>query len=321
MSILKRLMVGLVACFGAGCGARTFHEQRLLDPCITDGKRLTVYASLEHGTRETRGSHFNPNGTKTVESVTQGDLYEVEFDLRGDAATLTGIRHLLRVAGRPLASAISTTEKSLSQVPLTPVDSTETLVRAPSGDRCCVRSRDRFVVYADAARTTELDSGTVPALGILRFTAGGERLYVISSDSEGRVSRISTSSVGSRGTWDEIRYDAAQTPLDAHPGATSVEGFDVLDGEPVLLLRKYYAPGNSSPSPRPQSFAILRGGRVVAIWTAETAGLIRPDIRAVVGWYRSGGSLQATFALRSLDDGSSRTWQIDARPVLDQPRR
>ncbi len=32
MSILRRLALGLAACFGVGCGSRTYQEQRLLDP-------------------------------------------------------------------------------------------------------------------------------------------------------------------------------------------------------------------------------------------------------------------------------------------------
>ena len=321
MSILKRLVLGITACFGSGCGSRAFEEHRLLDPCITDGARLTVYASVERGTRETHSGVFNPNGPSTWDRVAQADLYELEFELRDDAAAISRTRHLLGIQGRPLAPAITETDGRLDLAPLPPEGEREARELAPTGSRCCVRRGDRFFVYSDAARGTELDAGTVPAPGSVRFTWDGERLYIISWDAEGRVSRIFSTAVGSGGEWDEFRYDAELTPLDGDRGATYVEAYDLLDGEPVLLLRKCYTSSNGSPAPRVNTLAIVRGTRVVSTWTGDELGWIQPDIRAVVGWQRSFGALQATLTLRSLDDGSLRTWEIDARPVLDRPAR
>jgi hypothetical protein len=62
--------------------------------------------------------------------------------------------------------------------------------------------------------------------------------------------------------------------------------------------------------------ALLHGQGLVATWTGDPPGWIRPDLRAVLGWHYSFGSLQATLTLRSLDDGSSRSIAVDARPAL-----
>ena len=320
MSVLKRLLLGVTACFGSGCGSRDFLERRLLDPCITDGTRLTAFVGVERGVRTTSGGSFNPNGPRTTDAVAQADLHQVEFTLGDGAATLTGARHLLGIAGRPLASAITTTDGGLSLAPLPSADDAEMRVIAPTGNRCCVQRQGRFTVYADATRTTELDAGIVAAPGQLRFTWNGERIYLIVCDAEGRLSRIHTTAVGARGAWEMLTYDAATMPVDGDPGSTFVEAYDRVDGDPVLLLRKHYT-AREGAERRSATCSILRGSRLVSTWTDSAPGWIQPDIRAVVGWQRSHGSLQATLTLRSLDDGALRMWNVDARAALTRPGR
>lgn len=315
-SLLRRLSLGLAALLGAGCGARTYTERCLLDPCLTDGTTLTVYLSVETGTRETSGGAFNPTGPQTKTTVTRSDLYQADFALSRDTATFLAGKHLLGVEGRSLDTAITTTDGLLNLVPPSATNDAEVVCLAPLGQPLCVRRDDRFTIYSDASRGAEVDAGSVPTLARLRLTWNGDRLYAIDSDAEGRISRIHHTTVGSGGVWESLVYDAGVTPLDADPGRTYVEAYDVLDGEGVLLLRKSYDQSGNMSEYRGQSYALLRGQRLVATWTGDSPGWIRPDLRAIMGWHRSHGSLQATLTLRSLDDGSLRTIAVDARPAL-----
>jgi hypothetical protein len=187
---------------------------------------------------------------------------------------------------------------------------------ASDGQRLCVRLRDRFTVFGDTARGRQLDAGTVPTLANLQFTWAGDRLYAIETDAAGGTSRVHHTRVGSGGAWESLTYDPASMPVDAEPGQTWVEAYDMVDGEAVLLVRKSYARGAGAAGSRGPTYAILRGPRLVASWSGDPPGRIRPALRSIVGWHRSLGSLRAVLTLRSLDDGSVRRIAVDAGGAL-----
>lgn len=311
--LLKRLMLGLAAIVPIGCGTRSYREHNLLDPCITDAATLTVYVKVETGTKKTSDPAFNPMGPRTTVTVERADLYRADFKIAGGAAAFLSSEHVLGLDGRPLEEAITAGDGFLALIPPPGAADDEMHTLAPRGNGYCV-VRDGYTVYTDTARTTEVDRSAREIRDALRFTWMGDQLYYVETDVAGRVSRIHRTKVGSGGVWDEMTYDAALTPIDAHPGRTYVEGYDLLDGEPVLLLRKSYDAGAAID--RGSTGALLRGGRLVATWSSPEPGWIRPDIRAFVGWTRSYGSLRATLTLRSLDDGSLRTIPVDATPAV-----
>lgn len=312
MSLLRRLCVGIAALFGFGCGPRAYTERLLLDPCITDGASLSVYVQVETGTAETTGGGFNPTGPRTTRTVDRADLYRADFALSGSTATLIGSEHLLGREGKALDQAITTTDGYLGLTRPPP----DHILVAPLGNYVCEHGDGRFTVYADNDRTKVVDRGDLPKPSFLRFTWSGERIYAIDSDAEGRISRIRHTRVGSGGVWEEIGYDAAATPIDADPGQIMVEAFDLLDGEPILLASKSYVQTGGMMDYRSSTYALVRGQRLVVAWTGDPPGWIRPDLRALVGWHRRYGSLQATLTLRSLDDGTERSLAVDATPAL-----
>jgi hypothetical protein len=321
MSLLRPLVLGLAACLGSSCGPRAYQEQRLLEPCLTDGSTLTIFIGVKSGTREVSRGGFSPNGPHTTTRIERADLYRADFVLTGDAATLTDTQHLLGLDGRSWDTAITTADGFLSQVPPPPENDTEIQVLAPQGNGFVVFAKSRYTVYADPTRTQVVDVGTAPDPGFLQFTWSGERLYLIAADVEGRRFRILSTVVGSQGVWEEVVYDALVTPVDADPGRTYVEAYDVLDGQPLLLLRKQYAQREGHPHPRRSTYSLLHDQRLVATWTGDPPGWIRLDLRAVVGWNYRIGVLEATLTLRSLDDGGLRSITVDARPALIHARR
>ncbi|MCC5886076.1 MAG: hypothetical protein JJT88_06530 [Gammaproteobacteria bacterium] len=316
MVILRRALLALAVCFSWGCGPRSYSERQLLDAYFLEGSTLSVHVGTESGTRTKIDRPGNPTGQRVESAVDRVALYRVDFNIAGNTATATGSTLLLSQQGQPLASAITMAEAFLALEAPPPPDPREIQLLAPQGNRFCVITDNRYTVYADPGRREEIDGGELIEMGRLRFTWSGERLYGVhrnQHDGEADLHRVSSTVVGSGGVWEDHVYDAGRLPLSDWPGTTEISAFDLIDDEAVFLLQKYPDPQDRD---RRAIHGLVRAERVVATWTGDPPGWIRPDLNAVVGWHRRFNSLQGTLSLRSLHDGSERSIGVDATRAL-----
>lgn len=312
MRPLRRLVLVLAALFGVGC-SRSFNDRNLLDAYHFDGSTLTVYVLHETGVHEERGSGFNPNGPQTKTTVATADLHRITFTVAGTTATFTGAEQLLHQDGRSIRDDLTIAPGFLDRQPPPAEDDAEIQLLAPLGNAFLVVRDQRYTVYADRRRQAILDQGPFTTYDTLHFTWSGQRLYHVATAPDGRQ-HIHTTVVGS-GVWSEVLYDARTQPLDTLPGTIEVAGYDRIDNDDVLLLRKSYTYTDPSLGDGRTSYHLLRGTRLLASWTSDPPGFLRPDLRALVGWQdRAYGKLTATLSLRSLDDGTERRIAVDPGP-------
>lgn len=313
MRPLRRLVLVLAAVLGVGC-SRSFNDSNLLGAYHFDGSKLTVYVLRESGVHEERGSAFNPNGPQTHTTVATSDLHRLTFTVAGTTATFTGTEQLLHQEGRSIRENLTIAPGFLDLQAPPAKDDEEIQLLAPLGNAFLVVRRDeRYTVYADRMRQVIIDQGPFSTYNTPHFTWSGERLYYLATAPDGRQ-HIHTTVVGS-GVWSEVIYDARTQPLDKLPGNIYVEGYDRIDNDDVLLLRKSYTYTDPRLGDGRTSYHLLRGTRLLATWTGNEPGFIRPDLRALVGWQdRAYRKLTATLSLRSLDDGTERRIAVDPRP-------
>lgn len=314
MRPLRYLVVALATVFGLGC-SRSYDDRNLLDTYHFDGTKLTVYVLHETGVREQHGSGFNPNGPRTTTTVATSDLHRLTFTVAGSTATVTATERLLHQEGRSLRDQITVAPGFLAQKPPPAKDDEEIQLLAPLGNAFLVVRRDGHTVYADPTRQVVIDQGAQDTYSTLKFTWSGKRLYHVVTAKDGRH-HIHTTVIGS-GVWNEVIYDAKAQPLDQLPGTIYVEGYDRIDNDDVLLLRKSYTYTDPTLGDGRTSYTLLRGPRLLATWTGDPPGFIRPDLRALVGWQdRAYRKLTATLSLRSLDDGTERRIPVDPRAAV-----
>lgn len=312
MRPLRRLVLVLATLLGLGCASRSYNDSNLLDAYHFDGSKLTVYVHRESGVREERGSAFNPNGPQTQTTVATSDLYRVTFTVAGTTATFTDAEQLLHEDGRSIRKDLTVAPGFLDQQSPPAEDDAEIHLIAPLGNAFLVVRDKRYTVYADRMRQVTIDHGALKTYDTLHFTWSGERLYYIATAPDGRH-HIHTTVVGSGGVWSEVIYDARTQPIDKLPGNIYVEGYDRIDNDDVLLLRKSYTYTDPRLGDGRTSYSLLRGTRLLATWTGDPPGFIRPDLRALVSWQdRAYGKITATLSLRSLDDGTERQIAVDA---------
>lgn len=310
MRPLRRLVLVLAALLGVGC-SRSFNDSNLLDAYHFDGSTLIVYVHRESGVHEERGSAFNPNGPQTHTTVATSDLHRLTFTVAGTIATFTGTEQVLHQEGRSIRENLTMAPGFLDRQAPPVKDDAEIHLLAPLGNAYLVKRDKRYTVYADRMRQAILDQGEHKTYDALHFTWSGERLYYVTTAPDGRQ-HIHTTAVGS-GVWSEVIYDARTQPLDKLPGNIYVEGYDRIDNDDVLLLRKSYTYTDPRLGDGRTSYSLLRGTRLLATWTGNEPGFIRPDLRALVGWQdRAYRKLTATLSLRSLDDGTERRVAVDA---------
>ncbi len=309
MRPLRYLVFALATVFGVGC-SRSYNDRNLLDAYHFDGSKLTVYVLRESGVREEHGSAFNPTGTRTTTTVATADLHRVTFTIAGTTATVTATERLLHQEGRSLRDQITVAPGFLDQQAPPTKDDREIHLLAPLGNAYLVVRDKRYTVYADRRRQAIIGQGPFTTYDTLHFTWSGERLYYVVTAKDGRQ-HIHTTVIGS-GVWSEVIYDTRVQPLDQLPGNIYVEGYDRIDNDDVLLLRKSYTYTDPTLGDGRTSYSLLRGTRLLATWTGDPPGFIRPDLRALVSWQdRAHNKLSATLSLRSLDDGTERRIPVD----------
>lgn len=309
MRPLRRLVLVLATVLGVGCSS-SYNDRNLLGAYHFDGSKLTVYVYRESGVREQRGSAFNPNGPQTKTTVATSDLHRVTFTVAGTTATFTDAEQLLHREGRSIREDLTIAPGFLDRQPPPAKDDAEIELLAPLGNAFLVVRDKRYTVYVDRMRQAIIDQGPFTTYDTLHFTWSGERLYHVATAPDGSH-HIHTTVVGS-GVWSDVIYDARTQPLDKLPGTIYVEGYDRIDNDDVLLLRKSYTYTDPRLGDGRTSYSLLRGTRLLATWTGNEPGFIRPDLRALVGWQdRAHNKLTATLSLRSLDDGTERRIAVD----------